>query len=128
MLDPYMTDTKTLYIEECTAPHGTQICIDSLGKIHTYESSLSLESVKSEDEIFYGRASGEIPSEDWGIRWNEEKEVYETEEGVYETEKLAFFAAVEKFGITAETHDAIIDHVVGILREIAIENENMRLS
>lgn len=46
--------------------------------------------------------------------------------GVYETEKLAFFAAVEKFGITAETHDAIIDHVVGILREIAIENEKRR--
>jgi hypothetical protein len=115
MLDPYMIDTTTLYIEECTAPYGTQICIDSLGKIHTYESSLSFESVKSEDEIFYGKASGEIPSEDWGIKWNEEKEVYETDfsEEVYEAEKLAFLAAVEKFGITAEIHDAIIDHFVG---------------
>lgn len=122
-------NTTELYLTICCAPFGTQILIDAEGEIHTAESGLSLRGFP-EDWLYFGKAEGDFDRSDWGIDWNDDRGgfVVEKMDGVFDTQENALRAAVEYFGLDANTHDELNDKVSKLLGESQkeIDEEKIR--
>ncbi|RLF02925.1 MAG: hypothetical protein DRJ64_08825 [Thermoprotei archaeon] len=108
-------NTEDLYKALVQNNPGTQIFIADTGEIETMEAGTWN---KGEARLFFGAAPGDWSDDDWGISYHSDDDTgeswysVESLDGKWDNRGEAFEAAVDAFGITAETNDELQTMIV----------------